>query len=156
VQAEEDDYFSMDGAHGPRQRRLLYVYVDESYVHRFHTRNFSWFHELDDEVATTTSSGKGERMVMLTGITEEFGMLGGNDTLLHFKAKQRTGDYHKNMDNDRFVEWLEDQLFPALSADSSTGCNAQCFEAIIVMDNASYHLYPAPDSVVPEAWEIFK
>lgn len=143
----DQEYFSIPRRHGPRRsssRRLVYVYVDESYVHRFHSRGFSWFHPDDDECATVTTSGKGERMVLLTGITEEEGMLNGLQTLLTFKAKQRTGDYHKNMDNDRFCEWLEDQLFPAL--------RELGFEAIIVMDNASYHLNPAPGSIVPSSW----
>lgn len=113
-------------------------------MHWFHSRGFSWFHPDDDGAATVTSSGKGERTVLLTGNTEGEGMLNGLDTLLTFKAKQRTGDYHKNMDNDRFCKWLEDQLFPTL--------DDHAFEAILVMDNASYHSNPALGSVVPSAW----
>jgi hypothetical protein len=88
--------------------------------------------------------GKDERMVLLTGLSEKFGVLNGNDTLLTFKAKQRTGDYHKNMDTDRFVDWMVYQLFLALAL--------LVLEAWIVMDNASYHLNPAPSGVVPSAW----
>jgi hypothetical protein len=123
---------------------MAYVYLVESYVHRNHLRGFSWFALADDILATVRGkSGKGERMVLLTGITEEFGMLNGNDTLLMFKAKQRTGDYHKNMDNDRFIDWIVDDLFLALA---SLG-----LQAWFVMGNASYHLNPAPSSVVPSA-----
>ena len=142
---EDNERFKSSGQEGPHNRRMVYIYLDESYVHRNHSRGFSWFNLADDLLATVRGkSGKGERMVLLTGITEEFGMLNGNDTLLFFKAKQRTGDYHKNMDNDRFIDWMVDDLFLA--------CASLGLEAWLVMDNASYHLNPAPSSVVPSAW----
>ena len=137
---------------GPRQRRLVYVYLDESYVNRNHSRGYTWYNEDDvTGAAVHAASGKGERLVMLTGITEEHGMFrvpGAEDpdlaTLLLFQAKKSKGDYHKNMNGDVFMKWVEEQFFPALAANN--------LEGILVMDNASYHLTPAAGSVNPKSW----
>ena len=152
---EELKIFEEAGApvEGARQRRLVYVYLDESYVNRNHSRGFTWYH-VDDVTgaAVHAAAGKGERLVLLTGITEEVGMLINPTadepdiaTLMVFQAKKATGDYHKNMNAVVFMKWAEEQLFPALAANN--------MEGVLVMDNASYHLTAAADSVNPETWK---
>jgi hypothetical protein len=95
---------------GSRPNRLVYVYVDESYVNKNHSLGYTWyfyhrftiliayisadrFHP-DDELgaAVVMSSGKGERLVMLTGITK-YGIVDHEEldrdrgSLLIFKAR---------------------------------------------------------------------
>ena len=62
-----------------------------------------WYHK-DDEygAAGNIPTGKGERLVMLTAITKELGLLCDEDdekadTLYLFKADKKSGDYHKMM-----------------------------------------------------------
>lgn len=92
-------------------------------------------------------SGKGERFIMLTGISKEYGMLAGAngilDSLMLFQAKKATGDYHDNMDSAMFCMWLSKQLLPLL--------DAYGIQAILVMDNASYHLCPAEGSLITKS-----
>jgi transposase len=47
---------------------------------------------------------------------------------LVFLAKAKDGDYHQEMNGPTFLNWLENQLMPALKSQS-----------VIVLDNASYH-----------------
>jgi len=90
-------------------------------------------------------TGKGERLVLLTAITEEHGILKskvpGLSTILIFQARKPTGDYHKNMNADCFCEWLEQQLFPVMAENG--------LEGLLVMDNAAYHTTPAAHSINP-------
>lgn len=129
----------------PRPRELLFLYLNESYVNKNHSIGMTWYHE-DDDIGSAVNmpSGKGERLVLLTAITEEYGMLAGEegnvlDTLLVFQAKKSTGDYHTNMNADNFCKWVEEMLFPVLKARN--------IEAIMVVDNASYHCTLAEGSI---------
>lgn len=47
---------------------------------------------------------------------------------LVFRAKKASGDYHAEMDGNRFEKWFLEQLLPNIEPGS-----------VIVMDNASYH-----------------
>jgi hypothetical protein len=128
---------------GPIPPELVYVYLDESYVNRNHSLGMTWWHP-DDPTGSTGSipTGKGERLVLLTAIGKDYGIFGdleSLETLMLFQAKKGTGDYHDNMDSDMFCRWLELQLFPVL--------RRQGIQAILVMDNASYHGVPAPGSI---------
>jgi len=130
-----------------RPRKLVFVFIDESYVNRNHSLGYTWFDPADTNgAAVFMVSGKGERLVLLTAITEEFGLLnlealdGDDGTLMIFQARKRTGDYHKNMNGACFcTDWLTKKMIPALER--------QSIEAIFVMDNASYHLVPYPGSI---------
>ena len=146
---------------------MAFVYLDESYVNKNHCLGRTWYHK-DDPYggAGVLPSGKGERLVMLTAITEEIGMIGqcvdkGYDdeddvllsaaeklkkrddrlaSLLVFQARLKNKvDYHQNMNAECFCEWLERDLLKA--------CNRYGISAILVMDNASYHCTPAEDSI---------
>jgi hypothetical protein len=101
------------------------------------------YHE-DDEYGSAGNipSGKGERLVMLTAIAEEIGMLGNQellDTLMLFQAAKPTGDYDKNMNADMFCKWIEEQLF--------TAGDRMGISPVLILDNASYHCTPAPRSI---------
>jgi hypothetical protein len=65
-----------NGVEGPYERQICYLYRDESYVNCNHCRGETWYHPGYQYGCTCNlPSGKGEHLVMLTGITAEFGML---------------------------------------------------------------------------------
>lgn len=67
--------------------------------------------------------GKGRRLI-ITHIGSEDGFL--DNGLLLFESK-KTGDYHEDMDADRFEQWFE-SILPKLTKGS-----------VVVLDNAPYH-----------------
>jgi len=89
----EYDAKPASGEHGsdptPRPRDLKFVFIDESYVNNNHSLGYTWY---DEEhlvgPAVFMNSGKGERLVFLTAITEEDGILD-----LHFV---NDFDHHKD------------------------------------------------------------
>jgi len=70
------------------------------------------------------------------------------ETLLILQAKKRTGDYRTNMNADNFCRLLELMLLPVLDFNK--------IEAILVMDNASYHCTPVPGSVIVNSFTTKK
>lgn len=154
---------------GPRRRQLIKVFVDESYANVNHSLGYSWYHKDDDlGNARNVPSGKGRRLVLLAGITEEFGMLGlgANNELIDsienvkdaavvagtiapglmiFEARKCRGDYHANMDSEMFCRWASKQLMPEVERLD--------VDIILVMDNASYHTTPADGCIMPTSWK---
>lgn len=140
-----------EGIEGPNERQICYLYLDESYVNRNHCRGETWYHPEDQYgCACNLPSGKGERLVMLTGITAEYGMLELDtlSTLMLFQARKSTGDYHANMDGDMFIKWWKEYMSPALEK--------HCIEVIPVMDNAAYHTTPAEGSINAQSFTTKK
>lgn len=50
------------------------------------------------------------------------------NALLMFKANQKSGDYHDNMNYENYSKWIQTQLIPNLKPNS-----------VVVVDNAPYH-----------------
>jgi hypothetical protein len=69
-------------------------------------------------------SGKGKRLIVLHAGNREVGLIDRCD--LVFLAKAKDGDYHQEMNGPTFLNWLENQLTPALKS-----------PRVIVLDNAS-------------------
>ncbi len=113
------------------------VYLDETYINKNHSSQFTWYLE-EDGPWVNKPSGKGPRMIIVHAITKE-GWIGGAELI--FEAKKRTGDYHGQMDWENFSKWFSNQLLPNIPANS-----------IIIMDNARYHnvldesSFPTPKS----------
>ena len=113
------------------------VYLDETYINKNHSSQFTWYLE-EDGPWVNKPSGKGLRMIIVHAITKE-GWIGGAELI--FEAKKRTGDYHGQMDWENFSKWFSNQLLPNIPANS-----------IIIMDNARYHnvldesSFPTPKS----------
>uniref|UniRef100_A0A2S2R642 Tc1-like transposase DDE domain-containing protein n=1 Tax=Sipha flava TaxID=143950 RepID=A0A2S2R642_9HEMI len=119
--------------HYRAQNRPIY-YLDETWVNAGETHNKAW---LDTTVKSSRDaflnglttgqkqpSGKGKRLIVLhIGSTDGF-VPGG---LLCFESKTNSSDYHDEMNGDTFFEWFVKTL-PLLKEN-----------AVIVMDNASYH-----------------
>lgn len=109
------------------------VYTDETYIDTCHTSSKSYSDGSTSGLKKPIS--KGNRLIIVHA--------GGKDgfisnALLMFKANQKTGDYHHNMNTENYTKWLQTQLIPNLEPNS-----------VVVVDNAAYHntLHnPAPNS----------
>lgn len=115
-----------------RENRKIY-YLDETWVNEGHTVQKVW-QDLNVKsrreafmegwsTGLKAPSGKGRRLIV-THIGSEDGFL--NNGLLLFESK-KTGDYHEDMDADRFEQWFE-SILPNIERGS-----------VVIMDNAPYH-----------------
>lgn len=109
------------------------VYTDETYIQTSHTSSKAWTDGTTSGLKQPVS--KGNRLIIVHA--------GGKDgfvpnALLMFKANQKTGDYHNQMNFENYEKWLRCKLIPNLEPNS-----------VLVIDNASYHSNvssPAPTS----------
>ncbi len=100
------------------------VYLDESYVNKNHSNDFTWYLE-DDGPLVQKPTDKGDRLVIIHAITR-YGWV--PNAKIIFKSSRKTGDYHGQMNYDIFSKWFEEKLLPNIPDGS-----------LIIMDNASYH-----------------
>jgi hypothetical protein len=136
---------------------FVFAFTDESYVHRTHCRQQSWFGDASRTVNRTAS--KGERLILLHAITTEGPLCqrdGNNkpvDDLVWdgqtphpdtgrgglftcetiWKATSAKGDYHDNMCSEMFMQWATDRLVPTFEALHPGK------KMVLVLDNAPYH-----------------
>ena len=118
-----------------RDVRRPEVYLDESYVNKNHSNDFTWYSG-EDGPWVQKPTGKGERLIIINAITKNGWVPGAK---LTFKSTKKTGDYHGQMNLELFSKWFQNQLLPNIPQKS-----------LIIMDNASYHncmaSYSAPSS----------
>lgn len=107
------------------------VYLDETYINKNHSDQFTWYLE-EDGPWVNKPSGKGPRVIVVHAITAN-GWI--NKAQLIFDANRRTGDYHGQMNWDNFSKWFETQLLPNIPENS-----------LIILDNAKYHNVFADDA----------
>jgi len=100
------------------------VYLDESYVNKNHSNDFTWYSG-EEGSWIQKPTGKGERLIIMNAITKD-GWVPRAKVV--FKSTRKTGDYHGQMNADLFQKWFTKKLLPNIPDKS-----------IIVMDNASYH-----------------
>jgi transposase len=100
------------------------VYLDESYINKNHSKDFTWFWK-EDGPWIQKPTGKGERLIIINAITKDGWVPGAK---LVFKSTQKTGDYHGQMNWDLFRKWFSESLLPNIPERS-----------LIVLDNAAYH-----------------
>ncbi len=100
------------------------VYLDETYINKNHSCQFTWYLE-EDGPWVNKPSGKGPRVIVVHAITEKGWV---ENAQLVFDANRRTGDYHGQMNWDNFSKWFQNQLLPNIPDNS-----------IIILDNAKYH-----------------
>lgn len=113
------------GTHRPE------VYLDETYLNVNHSKDNTWYFEPDGPWVNKPA-GKGPRLIIVHAITRQ-GWVHGAERV--FQAKQRTGDYHGQMNSENFTKWFTEQLLPHIPPSS-----------LIVMDNAPYHNELAEDA----------
>ena len=121
------------------------VYLDETFINKNYSgSDFSWYccnwkddPELDKSYGPFINkpSGKGERLIILNAVTKNGWVKGAR---LVFQAKSNSGDYHGSMDEENFTKWFTKQLLPNIPDN-----------AVIIMDNASYHNTYKEDGVPP-------
>ena len=107
------------------------VYLDESYINKNHSNDFVWYFD-DDGPLIQKPTGKGERLIIINAITKDGWIPGAK---LIFKSTKRTGDYHGQMNQELFTKWFKEKLLPNIPEN-----------ALIIMDNASYHNILSPHS----------
>jgi transposase len=107
------------------------VYLDESYINKNHSKDFTWFWK-EDGSWIQKPTGKGERLIILNAITKEGWVTGAK---LVFKSTRKTGDYHGQMNWELFRKWFSEKLLPNIPKNS-----------LIILDNAPYHNVLAPHS----------
>jgi len=100
------------------------VYLDESYVNKNHSNDFIWYSN-EDGPWVQKPTGKGERLIIMNAMTQHGWV---PNAKLVFKSTKKTGDYHGQMNAQLFQKWFVEKLLPNLPEN-----------ALIVMDNASYH-----------------
>ena len=113
------------------------VYLDETFVNKNHSGQFTWYLE-EDGPWVNKPSGKGPRLIIVHAMTGAGWVQGAE---LVFEATQRTGDYHGQMNWENFSTWFSEQLLPHIPSSS-----------LIIFDNAPYHnvvvedAFPTPQS----------
>ena len=100
------------------------VYLDESYVNKNHSNDFTWY-SYEDGPWIQKPTGNGERFIIVNAVTKNGWV---PNAKLMFKSTKKTGDYHGQMNFDIFKKWFTEKLLRNIQPNS-----------IIVMDNASYH-----------------
>jgi transposase len=100
------------------------VYLDETYLNVNHSTDNTWYFEADG-AWVNKPAGKGPRLIIVRAITHDGWV---PNVKLVFQAKQRTGDYHGQMNSANFAKWFTEQLLPNIPPQS-----------LIFMDNAPYH-----------------
>ncbi len=125
------------------------TFTDESYVNVRHKIQYTWYSIYSPQTNEVGGQGgKGKREIILHAITK-FGLLGtgdftnpnlcttlpvGEESAQHFFIGGYIGnDYHKNMDDEFFINWTKNRFIPAFKAKFP---NKKC---ILILDNASYH-----------------
>jgi transposase len=108
------------------------VYLDETFVTKNHSGQFTWYLE-EDGPWVNKPSGKGPRLIIVHAMTAA-GWVPGAE--LVFEAAKRTGDDHGQMHWENFSTWFAEQWLPHIPARS-----------LIILDNAPYHNVLVEDGV---------
>jgi hypothetical protein len=140
------------------------VYTDESYIHQHYCSGFGWFSDAEPEKDLVTGSppDNGTRLIMLNAISSG-GVLSSVSTMAaatndvadpqptaqfvfeSIGTGEDCDDYHKSIDGEMYLQWLEHRLVPAF-AHFHPGKRM-----ILVLDNASYHHLKHPLAVSPKS-----
>ena len=119
------------------------MYLDETWVNSGHCNSYAWLPQLklvgidgSKEIIKRLPKippGKGKRLIILHAGCED-GFIPNMD--LVFEGK-KTGDYHREMNSQVFLEWFE------------TLCHSLPEPSCIVLDNASYHNARTEETIAP-------
>jgi hypothetical protein len=161
------------------------VWMDESYIHTGYCVGYSWFHPNapgNTKVVRNRvrRSDKGKRLIIMHAMTRD-GMLEDpeaepTDDLSEKHASAAIvspelsaaggdhEDYHKTLNGEKFVAWMQSRLLPAFDkiynphgeAEKKGGTGRtraakekQKKKMILILDNASYHHPRGPDWYTP-------
>ena len=122
-----------------RENEQQVVYLDETWFTTRMSHGKEWVDATQPSTSATYSRqvppGDGERFIMVAAGTEK-GFIDGS--VLSFVAKNKTNDYHGEMNSELFLRWLTTCLLPALDEPS-----------VLVLDNAPYHSMLTEESRCP-------
>ena len=93
-----------------RQQNATLIYTDETWVNAHHTNEYIWV-DKDGSGGWKVPSGKGQRLIVVHAGGVE-GWVERAD--LVFRSKTNSADYHDEMNNEHYMEWLTKQLLPGL------------------------------------------
>ena len=82
--------------------RFYCIYLDETYINKNHSNQFTWYLETDGPWVNKPS-GVGQRLIIVHAMTKD-GWVDGAE--LVFDSKQRTGDYHGQMNWENLLQTL--------------------------------------------------
>jgi hypothetical protein len=127
-------YLRQKRANRPPDGRLQRpeVSLDETFVNKHHSGQFTWYLE-EDGPWVTTPSGKGPRLIIVHAMTAAGWVPGA---ALVFEAAKRTGDDHGQMHWEHCSTWFVEPLLPHIPARS-----------LIILDNAPSHNVLVEDGV---------
>lgn len=100
------------------------VFIDETWIFQNGSDIRTW-HDDNIKSVFNAKQSDGKRYIVLHAGTKD-GFIDGAD--LVFSTKNKSADYHDNMNSTLFEKWLEEQLLPRLEKPS-----------LLVIDNAKYH-----------------
>ena len=123
-----------------RQEGYDIVYLDETWVNAHHTKGQEWMSK-DGSLGRNVPTSKGQRLIVAHAGSSNIGFV-PECALIFQSVSTDNRDYHTEMNADVFKDWVEHKLLPQLKDPSC-----------IVMDNASYHNFIAPEDKIPtSAW----
>lgn len=127
--------------------RCVLAYTDESYAHTGHHSAYGWFKDSNE---VRRKVGRGIRLILLHAMTKDGLLAKKNNQGVAISASSTVTDaaftaeliwqglnveedYHKSVDGDVFISWVENRLIPAYKAIYKNK------KMVLVLDNAPYH-----------------
>ncbi|KAJ8911357.1 hypothetical protein NQ315_011650 [Exocentrus adspersus] len=101
------------------------VFLDETWIFQHGSNTLQTWHDNDVKSVRKKHCSEGKRYIIVHAGNKE-GFIDGAGLI--FSTKNKSADYHDNMNSELFEKWMEEQLLPRLKKPS-----------LIVMDNARYH-----------------
>ena len=115
------------------------LYLDETWFTTRMSHGKEWVDATQPSTSATHSRqvppGDGERFIMVAAGTES-GFI--DESVLSFVARNKSDDYHGEMNSELFQRWLTTRHLPALDEPS-----------VLVLDNAPYHSMLSEESRCP-------
>lgn len=151
-----------------QSKDTVIVYTDESYVNANHSSSYTWFAPSSTQSNNVKRpSGRGKRLIILHAISAHGPVVTRQrnkrpitsiDNIdekclsaeLIFEAVEHDGDYHKCMNGDIYIKWLENRLIPTFK---------KLFpkkKMALVLDNASYHHVKGESWISPSSMKKFE
>ena len=141
-----------------KEKDIIIVFTDESYVHSNHSRTMTWYNPLVGNAVYKDSGGK--RLIILHamcayGLVVKVSRDGMRTTAsedlddicqsaeLIYEGVTHDGDYHSCMNGQIYIKWLKNRLIPAFKAMFPK--KRMC----LVLDNARYHHVRGDDYMTP-------
>eukprot|EP00170_Pyropia_yezoensis_P000588 contig_2882_g589 len=129
IKAQRENY--IDTVREYHRAGCTVYHTDETLVNK----NMSVYRSWNDGTLKSilnVPSGKGGKINIAHVGSRETGLVDGAG--LVFIGKSNTGNYHNEMDSQRWLEWLQDDVFPKIQGQ------------VLVIDRAPYHLVRTPET----------